>query len=117
MAIVTVGDVIGEARTLIQDTESDNYRYSDDVMYQALNEGMLESKRLRPDFFRGVYPTPQYASPADEMTDIDYPEEYRPALINYVCGRIQLQDDEATDDTRADIFLKSFAAKLTQPVA
>jgi hypothetical protein len=74
---------------------------------------LLEAKRLRPDFFLGVYPTPQYASPGDQNTDIDIPEEYRPAIIDWVCGRIQLQDDEATDDERASAFMESFTKKLT----
>lgn len=115
MAINTVGDIVSESRILLQDTETGNYRWSDTMLYQALCEGMLETKRVRPDFFRGTYPTPQY-SVVDINTVIDYPEEYRPALIDFVCGRIQLQDDEATDDTRAQVFLKTFATKLTTSV-
>lgn len=108
----TVGDIVGAARTLLMDTEVGNYRWPDDDFYQALNEGLFETKKLRPDFFRGLTATPQYTA-GDVNTAINYPEEYRVALINYIAGKIQLQDDEATDDERASKFLQSFVGKLT----
>lgn len=117
MPYVTVGDLVTEARVLLQDTQSDNYRWSDDMVYQALNEGLLETKKLRPDFYRGLAATPQYA-PTDVNTAITYPEEYRPALTNFIVGRIFQQDDEAADDDRAGKFLGAgFLAKLTQAIA
>lgn len=108
----TVGDIVAAARTMLMDTEVGNYRWPDDDFYQALNEGLFETKKLRPDFFRGLSSTPQYAT-TDVNLNIDYPEEYRVALINYIAGKIQLQDDEATDDERASKFLQSFTGKLT----
>jgi hypothetical protein len=101
---------------LLQDTEAGNYRWSDDMFYQALNAGLLETRKFRPEFYRGFVSTPQY-DPTDVNTSIAYPEEYRPALIDYVCGGIQLQDYEATDDSRAAQFLAAFAKKLTMAVA
>lgn len=116
MAIVTVGDVVSQARVLLQDTETGNYRWSDADLYGALNEGLLETRKLRPDFYRGLVATPQYAT-TDGNVSIAYPEEYRPALIYYVAGKIQLQDDEATDDDRAVKFLQAFSGKLTMAAA
>lgn len=116
MAYGVVGDVIGQARTLLQDAEVGNFRWPDENLYQALNEGLLMTKRLRPDFFWGLTATPQYAI-TDANVAISYPEEYIPAIIDYVVGNIQAQDDEATDDARASLFLRSFTAKLTTTVA
>jgi hypothetical protein len=112
MALTTVGDIIGEVRVLIMDTDAAGYRYDDASVYQALNEGMLEARRIRPDFFRGVWPTPQY-SPTDVDVSINFPEQFRPALIDYVCGRVQLRDDESTQDQRAGVFISSFRVLLS----
>lgn len=110
MAFNTVNDVITEVRTLLQDTDSAGFRYSNSSIYQALNEGLLEAARLRPDFFRGI-PIPQYGS-SGSGDPILFPPTFIPALINYVCGRIQLRDDEATNDQRASVFIMSFKQTL-----
>lgn len=110
MAYSTVDDIITQAYVLLQD--EDRERYTPASVYQALNEGLLETKRLRPDFYRGVA-VPQY-DVTDAADDVGYPEEYRPALVNYVAGRVQLRDDEENSDVRATVFLNTFTAKLTQ---
>lgn len=109
MAFTTVGDLITQAYVLLQDEARE--RYSEASVYQALNEGLLESARLRPDFFRGVS-TPQY-SPADLNAEVSYPEGYRPALVGYVASRVQLRDDEAGNEARVNGLYTSFVAKLT----
>jgi hypothetical protein len=111
MAFGTVGEVVSQVRVLIQDTDADGYRYSTASVYDALNEGLLESKRLRPDFFYGTA-MPQYDA-GDSSDTINYPDIYIPALINYVCGRVQLRDDEATMDERAGVLITSFRQTLT----
>lgn len=115
MALVSVGDIINEARILLQDTETGNFRWTDEEVYGALNEGLLSTKRYRPDFFRGIA-TPQYAT-TDSNVTINYPDQFKPALIDFVCGRIQQQDDEATNTSVAETFLKSFISKLTMAIA
>lgn len=116
MTYAVIGDIIGQARTLLQDTETGNFRWPDEDLYQALNEGMLMTMRLRPDFFWGLSAIPQYAT-TDANVAIQYPLEYVPAIIDYVVGVIEAQDDEATDDARATQFLKSFTTKLTMAIA
>lgn len=111
MAYNTVGDLLDQARILLQDIEAD--RYTNDMLLSALNEGLLETRRLRPDMYRdNLAHVPQYTL-AQLTTPIAYEPMYRPALVNYVAGRVQLQDDEATNDARATIFLNTFISKLT----
>lgn len=112
---VTVGDIIAEARILLQDTEVGNYRWVDAMLYGALNEGLLSSGLRRPDFFRDA-PIPQYAVTDVNLT-INYPDVYKPALINFVVGRIEMQDDEATTEAMAAALVNAFTFTLTQPVA
>jgi hypothetical protein len=111
VAFQTVGDIIEAARVLLQDVDGD--RYSDETMVQALNEGLLETRRLRPDMFRDDPDNvPQYEV-ADFGDAIQYEPMYRPALVNYVAGRIQMQDDEVSSDQRAAVFVNTFISKLT----
>jgi len=114
MSLQTVGEVITQVRILVQDTDAAGYRYSEASIYQALNEGLLETKRMRPDFFRGLTSTPQYST-IDSASVIDYPDAYVPALVDYTCGRVQLRDDEATTDQRAGVFITSFRRLLGAP--
>lgn len=112
MAYNTVGEVLGQVRVLLQDKDPDAYRYSNDDLIQSLNEGLLEARRIRPDLYRGrLNLVPQYTT-ADLTKPIAFEAMYRPALVNYVAGRIQLQDDEATNDARASIFMQNFTTKL-----
>lgn len=105
----TVGDIIDNVYALLQDV--DHERYDVDLVYQALNEGLLEAQKLRPDFWRGA-DAPQYDQ-TDSAVTIDYPNVYKPALSNYAAGRILLQDREDSTDSRAAILLNTFVAKLT----
>lgn len=111
MAFKTVGDIITQARVLLQDVDAE--RYPDADMVQALNEGLLETRRLRPDIYRDrLSNVPQYTT-AQFATLIDYEQMYLPALTNFVAGRVQMQDDEANSDGRAVVFMNTFISKLT----
>lgn len=110
MAFNTVGELITQARVLLQDVDSD--RYSDAVMVQALNEGLLETRRLRPDLYRGrMSQVPQYTA-AQLTTRLAYEQMYIPALTNYVVGRVQMQDQEEFTDARAAVFMNAFTGRL-----
>jgi hypothetical protein len=83
-ALETVGQYLEEARRLLQD-EHVPYRYPTDDLVDALNIGLMEARRLRADLS---------------------------SLVYYVCGRMQLRDDEPTTDQRAGALLTKFAAQL-----
>lgn len=107
---VTVGDVVTQVRVLLQDTDAAAYRFDNASIYQALNEGLLESQRIRPDFFRGGT-VPQY-DVSNAASTINYPAEFKPALVDYTCGRVQLRDAEETTDQRAGVLITSFRRLL-----
>lgn len=112
MALDTVEDYVRDARVLLQDTVAD-YRYSDSELVEALNLGILEMRRLRPDLLRSYFRTslPSFTSSAmTASVPVDY--QYRVALLYYICGHAQLRDDEATQDARATIFLNKFTAQM-----
>ncbi len=116
MAYMTVGNLVTQARTLLQDDAGD--RWSDAKIYGSLNMGLLEARRVRPDFYRDTLEfIPRYDPTTDVNEPVSFPVEFIPALINFMVGYTQLIDDEATSDARATVFLNTFTAKLTQPVA
>jgi hypothetical protein len=114
MAYTTVGDIITEARVLLQDQSG--VRWPAAIIYQHLNMALLESRLIRPDLWRATPDTiPQYTS-ADSGTTLDFELQYRPALVIYVAGLCQLEDDEGSSDARAAAMLNTFTKKLTGPI-
>lgn len=107
----TVGEIIAQVRVILQDIGG--ARWPDDVIYQHLNMGLLESRLIRPDLWRDTPDTiPQYAT-SDSGAAIDFELQYRPALVFYVAGLCQLEDDEGNTDQRAAALLGTFTKKLT----
>lgn len=105
----TIRDYIDSARILLQDT-SDAPRYSDDQYKLALNLAFDEAYRIRPDFFiRNEVPD---LSDAGVTTVVPAPRGYQSAFLYYMCGMVQLQDQEDTQDTRASTFLNKFISQL-----
>jgi len=113
MAYLKVGDVITQVRVLLQDEDAEGYRYSLNSLMQALNEGLLETRRLRPDIYRHRrLDVPQYT--VDQLDQfIDYEQMYLPGLIAYTAGMAQLRDSEEATDQRAAALLNTFTTKLT----
>lgn len=109
MALDTVADYIAEGRRLLQDNRVP-YRYSDSAFISAVNFGLLEMRRIRPELFLGrLANVPTYTS-VNNAVDVD--PQYRIALSYYVTGRVGIQDDEAADETRAGTFMQKFIAQL-----
>ncbi len=105
----TVRKIVDAARILLQDTV-ETYRYPDANYLSALNDAMLEVRRLRPDLFIATNFVP--ADYTDYNAVITFEPMYRTALTYYVAGKVQLVDDETTQDARATVFLNKFAAQL-----
>lgn len=112
MALDTVQDYVDRARVLLQD-QFEPYRYPDSDLVEALSEGILEARRLRPDlllsFFRTSLPDFSTTNMAQSVA-ID--SQYRVAFVYYICGQAQLRDDENTQDSRAAYFLNKFVSQL-----
>lgn len=108
---LTVGDVVTQIRGILQDDSGE--RWPDTKVYQSLNMGMLEARRLRPDMFRGVLDNiPQYDPAADAGTFIYLEQQYVPALVIYTAGMLQAFDIEGVEDQRAAAMLSTFTAKM-----
>ena len=111
----TVGDLLSQIRTLLQDTDpsaSSGYRYSTDSIVMNLNQGMTDMYRIRPDIFlENGFKIPTFSS-AMLDTIIGIEEQYVPPLVYYAVGLTQARDDEQTQDSRAMAFLKTFQATL-----
>lgn len=109
-ALATVGDYINDARVLLQDLISP-YRYTDAELMQNINRGLLEIRRLRPDLmitnFGGDIPA--YSASGDTVV-LD--QQYRVALLYYVCGQAQLRDEENVQDARATVFINKFTSQM-----
>lgn len=112
-ALETLGQYLEEARTLLQDKHSP-YRYSDAEIVSALNIGLAEARRMRADLFLPRGEIPYLSNPADVNAKVPMNAMYRPALIYYIVGRIQLRDDENTTDARAGALLQKFSAQMLQ---
>jgi hypothetical protein len=115
-ALETVGQYLEEARRLLQD-EHAPYRYPDDDLVDALNIGLMEARRLRADLFLPLFDMPWFdptkTSPGADLNQaVLIDPMYRSSLVYYVCGRMQLRDDEPTTDARAGALLTKFAAQL-----
>jgi len=113
VALNTVAQYIARTRTLILD-EAEPYRYSTVDLVEALNMGILEARRLRPELFRTYFRTnlPEFSATAlTAAVDID--PQYRVAFVYYMAGQAQLRDDENVQDSRAASFLNKFTTQMT----
>ena len=114
-ALDTVAKVTAQARVLLQDT-IEPYRYPDADLLTALNMGLLEARRLRPDLFLA---TPKVVPSYDlvDNTVVAIDQQYRMALVYFMVGQAQLRDEEDVTDVRSMLFLQKFSEVLISPLA
>lgn len=112
MALETVDKYVALARTLLQDTYSGSYRYTDDELVLALSLALAETKLKRPDLFLNISLQTFAASDIAAATTVNMDEIYRMPLVYYMCGHVQLRDNEEVQDQRAAAFLAMFRAQL-----
>lgn len=113
MALDTVQDYVDRARVLLLD-QVEPYRYPTEDLVEALNLGVLEARRLRPDLLTGYFRSslPEFSASAMGTT-VPIDAQYRVAFVYYICGNAQLRDEENTQDARASAFLNKFVAQMT----
>jgi hypothetical protein len=110
----TLGDLLDMIRILLQDTDTSGgeYRYSNASIVAAINMGLMEMYRMRPDIFlENKFKVPVY-NDADPSAIIVIEGQFVPSLIYYAVGMSQLRDDEPTQDARASAFLTKFASSV-----
>ena len=110
----TVGDYIGDARTLLQDVIAP-YRYDDPSLLRAFNIMLLDARRVRADLF--VYThfqrgdrVRQYVSFGERVT---MEEPFRPAMVYGIVGHALARDQEDYQDARATTFFALFYNGMT----
>lgn len=108
--LTTVGDLLDQIRSLLQDTDntSGQYRYSTDSIMLCLNQCMMDLYRMRPDIFLTLkFKIPKLNSGRlDQVIGIE--EQYISPIVFYAVGLVQARDDEQTQDARAAQFLQTF---------
>ncbi len=113
MALDTVQDYVDRARVLLLD-QVEPYRYPTDDLVEALNMGILEARRLRPDLLKSYFRStlPDFSTAAMSAT-VPVDPMYRVAFVYYICGHAQLRDDENNQDSRSAAFLNKFVSQMT----
>lgn len=107
--VKTIADFIAAARIQLQDTLSQ--RYEDSLFRLALDIAFDEAYRIRPDMFMDGTILPSFIT-ADLTTVVPVPRGYQSAFLYYICGHVQLTDEEDTTDSRAAVYLNKFTAQL-----
>lgn len=125
----SLDDVFTEVRLLTNDVgvNGSNFRYTNDQLMSNFNTALRELYRYRPDawignFTQGVItnaanPMPSYSAETDLGLDPPTPlpvddRLFFNALVFFVVGRLELGDDEFTDQGRAAQLLASFRSML-----
>ena len=123
---LSVADVVRIARDQLQDLIGPPYRYEDQQVIDALNTGISEMGRIRPDIFidlkyqrplrkgdinEGV-PTPFTVDDITAATLVPVPSKVLTPLQWYINGWLQLTDNNDTTDQRAQAFLVKFNTEL-----
>src|SRR5688572_6247731 len=110
MAFDTLDEYTDRIKLLANDV--DGVRYGAEAYVQAVNVGVLEAFRIRPDFYReGEDAVPSFTVEAPDA-DIDFPKQYAMHLIVFCVGWLELIDSEGNEDQRAAALISSFQAKL-----
>jgi hypothetical protein len=114
MAIRTIGTLLAEARTLLQD-KVQAYRYSDDELLENFNGAVGEARIKRPDLFlgRGLRAPLPFHTTADLAAPFPYDIIIYQAALYYVVGRAELREDSFSNDSRAVSMMNKFVAQLT----
>lgn len=105
----TIAEYVKAARVMLQDNVAAQ-RYQDEAYILALQLAFDEAYRIRPDMFTKLDDVVLVGVP--ETTNVPVPRGYQSAFLYYMCGHVQMQDVEDTQDNRASIFLNKFTAQL-----
>lgn len=110
----TIADYVAAARILLQDT-TPAPRYPTTDFQLALDIALDEAFRIRPDFFINKPEVSLIGQPLTYEPPI--PRGYQSAFLYYICGHVQLRDEEETTDARSTAFLTKFTVQLLQTPA
>lgn len=122
---MTWGELLAQARFLLNDKQSTRYRYSDETLLAACHFACLTMKQVRPDILVGRYLASGAASacfppPPYEAADIDtikvqlapFPEIYHQPAVLFIAGYSELINEEFSGADRAAALLSGFKTQL-----
>jgi hypothetical protein len=113
MALDTVTDFCSEARILLQDT-TNPVRYSDDELVSALQMGLMETRKLRPDLFLGTSPGEltviDPTAVGNQLSRLDV--QYRVPILYYMVGHCFMRDEEEGSGNQAAAYHQRFIGKM-----
>lgn len=119
MATKTYQDLVTEARKLLQDTDINLQRYTDETLIEILNRGLRDIGTMRPDVYYTLFSAnslnvPEVVESGAGVGQIDWTDvftlefQFYTPLVGYVVGVAEITDDEYTTDGRAAMFLQQF---------
>lgn len=122
----TLDDIVTEARATINDSTTP-FRFPNVLVLSFINTAIRELYRYRPDAFIGNFTSgivSSVAIPTYDLTDLGLdPATVLPfddrmffgPVVFYVAGRLELSDDEFTDNGRAMTLMTAFRNMLITP--
>jgi hypothetical protein len=114
----TYADVITRARRILKDQDASSYRYPDQDLVDAVNDAVLEVRRIRPDLFiAAAFATTDVLLADIATTNIPIPEHYLQTLVYLTCGYQMLRDDEFSQDSRAVNLMNKGVSQLQRTMA
>lgn len=106
-----VSVMISRVRENLHDVDGD--RCTDARIIGAMNLGILDTRRQRPDYFIGMYRDETYQIAA-VTENYNLPEITIPSIIKYATGWIELADEEVADDGRAATMVNMYKADIAK---
>lgn len=107
--MATLSDLIARARVTLQDLSAT--RYTNDELLVFANEALGAARVARPDLYLGSYKTAQTALGIGATFPLPFP--YEQYVVDYIAGRAEMREAEATNETRAALLLARFKAGLS----
>lgn len=115
----TYENLVYESREMLQDTSSNEPRYSDATLLNILNRGLQALSRIRPDitytlFTGNSLEVPEIVESAPGTGQVIWSDpfglemQFYPIMLAYLVGVAEITDDEYAEDGRAALFMQLF---------
>lgn len=106
----TFQTLIDRARVPLND--ADKIRYTDAELLKYAADAYLLLRRYRPDMFLADWTLVDWSAFAVGTTFPKAPDEFLPAIADYVAARAEFKDDEHVVAERAGAFYELFTTGL-----
>ena len=104
----TMQQIVDMSRVPLNDTKK--ARYSDTNLLSFANAAVMRVLELRPDLLFGTAYT--IASSLAMSGSFPLPDRFAQTVADYVGGRAELKDEDASTQARAQVLMGMFTAEL-----